>query len=88
MPRPTVKRKKTLYASFVVFVCRDDFIVTNLDGISLVILYAELAEGDIKESILTPFTIIFIVAIVILILYTAFIGHAYLTWLWETVYLR
>lgn len=77
-----------MYAAFVVLVFGDNHIVTHLDGISLVILYAELAEGDIKEGILAPFAVVLVIAIVILILYTAFIGHTYLARLWETIYLR
>ena len=86
MPRPSVKRKETLYASFVVLVFWDDYIVTHLDGIPLVILYTELAEGDIKEGILAPFAVVLVIAIVILILYTAFISHAYFARFWKSAY--
>ena len=77
-----------MYASFVVLVFWDDYIVTYLDGISLAILDAELAEGDIREGILAPLAVVLVIAIVILILYTAFIGHTYLTRFWEAIYLR
>lgn len=86
MPRASVKREETLYASFVVLVCGDDYIVTHLYRISLVILYAELAEGDIKEGILAPIAVVLVIDIVILILYTAFIGHTYLTKFWKSAY--
>ena len=88
MPRPTVKRKETLYTSFVVLVCGDDYIVTHLDGFSLVVLDAELAEGDIKEGILAPLTIVFKYTIVSRVIYARFVCHTNLARFWETIYLR
>ena len=88
MPRPSVKRKETLYTSFIVLVCWNDYIVTHRDGISIVILDAELAEGDIREGILAPFAIILRIFVIILSSYATFVSHAYLARLLETIYVR
>ena len=76
-----------MYTSFIVLVCWDDYIVTYLDGISLAILDAELAEGDIKEGILAPFAIRLIIFVILLIICATFIGHTYLTRFRKMVYL-